>query len=289
MRRAGSLTLRKAAPGAPLTLARCVLPPRGETLRALLREAGDVALARWARPMPIREKSDGTPVTEADLASDELIRAGLIHSFPGDALVTEESGGNPGSGPWWAVDPIDGTSSFIEGLAHWGPVVARFVPEGRGCRVDCGALWLPKLSEHYHVETEGRGTAWFNGTPLPNTGENEIPRTVYLPSRFHQHFRLRYPGKTRCLGGTAAHLALVARGCAEAAIVAPGWRAWDTATGLALIAATGGVVARLPDGAPLHAVHHEGDPFVAGSEAAVFRLLSTGTITLLPPLPPESR
>lgn len=240
----------------------------------------------WSRPMAFQTKADGTPVTLADLDSETLLRTGLKIIFPDDACITEESGGNRGEVAWWVVDPIDGTSCYIEGLPHWGPVLARLVPEGRSCRVDCGAIWLPQLCEHYHIEhDEGEQLprAWFNGARLEQAAS--LPRTIYLPSRFHQHFRLDYDGKTRCLGGTAAHLALVARGAAEAVIVAPGWKAWDTAAGLGLIAAVGGVAARLPDGAPIHPVEHEGQPFVAGAVGAVRHLLAPGVITVLPPLP----
>lgn len=267
-------------------LARHVLPIRGQTLLTMLRQAGDLAIDAWQRPMAFQTKGDGTPVTLADLAAETALRSGLESAFPRDAVVTEESGGVQGQSAWWVVDPIDGTSCYIEGLPHWGPVLARLVPQGNSSRVDCGAIWLPRLAEHYHVEHdegEERPRAWFNGTPL--TASAAVPRTLYLPSRFHMHFRLDYAGKTRCLGGTAAHLALVARGAAEAVIVAPGWKAWDTAAGLALIAAVGGVVARLPHGGPIHPVEHEGEPFVAGTAATVHHLLAPGAITALPPLP----
>lgn len=263
-----------------------MLPPRGQSLLPVLQHAGALAVHVWSRPMAFQTKPDGTPVTAGDLGAERVLRDGLQTLFPNDACVTEESGGSRGNAAWWVVDPIDGTSCYIEGLPHWGPVVARLIPQGSSWRVDCGAIWLPRLGEHYHVEhDEGEQLprAWFNGVMLEPTANH--PRTIYLPSRFHQHFRLDYGGKTRCLGGTAAHLALVARGAAEAVIVAPGWKAWDTAAGLALIAAVGGVVARLPDGVPIHPVEDEGQAFVAGTLTAVRHLLSLGAITALPPLP----
>lgn len=254
-------------------------PERVERLRRVLQAAGDVAWAAWHVGIRPRTKADGTPVTDADLAAEATILEGLRREFPGDTFVTEEGGGEPGAGPWWVVDPIDGTSSFVEGLAHWGPTVARIVRHDGRPVVECGALWLPRLGEHYHVEVAGPGRgAWFGGRPMPRFSERPSARTAYLPSRFHTHFRLRYGGKTRCIGGTAAHLALVARGAAELVIVAPGWSTWDTAAGLSLITILGGRAARLDTGGPIDPFDHEGVPFVAGTPEAVEAVLRPGAI-----------
>lgn len=263
----------------------------GLSLRALivrdaLIEAGEAAHAAWSVEMGVSTKADGTPVTASDLTAEAVIVAALQRAFPEDAVITEESGGEAGGAAWWVVDPIDGTSSFIEGLGHWGPTVARITPGRAGPEIDCGALYLPRLGEHYHVEARGpaRG-GFFNGAPMPQFTERPSQRTVYLPSRFHTYFRLRYRGKTRCIGGTAAHLALVARGAAEAVIVASGWATWDTAAGLALIDVLGGRAALLRTGAPLNPFDHEGQAFVAGNPEIVEEFLRAGAITPLPEEP----
>ena len=255
-------------------------PPRAAVLRRALARAGQAGWALWGRGMGFHTKADGTPVTAADLAAEAEIVTALRADFPGDAIVTEESGGQRGPGAWWAVDPIDGTSSFIEGLGHWGPTVARVVPDSGGPRVDCGALLLPRLDEYYYVETGSGAGGWFNGERLAPLGSRESCRTVYLPSRFHAYFNLAYAGKTRCIGGTAAHLALVARGAAEGVIVAPGWSLLDTAAGLALIAVLGGRAASLRTGEPLDPFSHEGEPFVAGTPGVVEALLRPGAVSL---------
>lgn len=254
-------------------------PERAERLRRVLEAAGSEAWSAWHLGIRPRTKPDGTPVTDADLAAEAVILQGLAREFPGDTFVTEEGGGEPGEGPWWVVDPIDGTSSFVEGLAHWGPTVARVVRRDGRPEVECGALLLPRLGEHYHVEAAGpdRG-AWFNGRAMLPFSERPSARTAYLPSRFHTHFRLQYRGKTRCIGGTAAHLALVGRGAAELVVVAPGWSTWDTAAGLALIAVLGGRAARLDTGGPVDPFAHEGLAFVAGTPEAVDAVLRPGAI-----------
>lgn len=251
------------------------LPPRGQTLRALLEAAGEASLRHFGAGDP-RAKADGTLLTDADLASEALLLEALRRDWPEDAILSEERGALPGSGDArWVVDPLDGTSAFTEGLAHWGPTLARLVPTADGERVDLGALWLPRLREHFHVE-DGRG--WADGRPLPPLRAAETPRVLYVPSGFHRYHRVDFVGKARCLGGTAAHLALVARGSALAAIVAPGWSIWDTAVGLSLIEAVGGRALRIPDRRPLDPFRDTGAAFVAGEARAVEELASPGRV-----------
>lgn len=245
-------------------------------LLQLLQEAGELALRAADAGLVVRRKPDASVVTDADVACEVLITGRLRERFPEDPVRGEESGGVRGA-LGWAVDPIDGTSAFTEGLAHWGPTAARFT--AAPFRVHLGGLVLPRTREWFLVE-EGR--AWANGLPLPPL-RGDGPAVCYLPSRFHLRGRLDFPGKARCLGGTAAHLALVARGAAQAAIVAPDWAIWDTAAGLGLIAAVGGVARRLPDGAPLDPVADEGVPFVAGHPDTVSAFVQPGRLSVHPP------
>lgn len=248
-----------------------------------MKTAGAVAWQSWHTDVATSVKQDGTLLTSADLAAEAVLLAALLQHFPEDGAVTEESGGERGEQAFWVVDPIDGTSAFVEGLGHWGPTLARITREGDELAVDCGSLWLPRLREHYHVETGAphRG-AWFNGRPMAPLSTIKPRHTALIPSRFHTYSRLRYSGKTRCLGGTAAHLALVARGAAEFTVVADGWSAWDTATGLALIAVLGGTARTLRTGEAVHPFRHEGEAFVAGSPEWVAELLLSGAIAPLP-------
>lgn len=230
-----------------------------------------------------RRKTDGSWLTDADLAAEAVLLEAIHAGWPEDTILSEERGAIAG-GPdaRWVVDPLDGTSAFTEGLAHWGPAVARLVRDGADERLDFGAIYLPRLGEHFHVEG---GIGWFNGAVLPPLDATAIPRVVYLPSAFHRHFNVEFAGKARCLGGTAAHLALVARGSALAAIVAPGWSIWDTAAGLALIESVGGRAIRLPQGglgpAPLDPFRDTGAAFVAGEATAVAELTAPGRIAPL--------
>jgi 3'-phosphoadenosine 5'-phosphosulfate (PAPS) 3'-phosphatase len=73
------------------------------------------------------EKKDGSPVTDADLASDRVIRAHLTSAFPHDALLTEEGQDDVArlSNPrCWIVDPIDGTEQFIQRTGEFDVLIA---------------------------------------------------------------------------------------------------------------------------------------------------------------------
>lgn len=73
------------------------------------------------------EKVDGSPVTDADLAADTVIRAYLTSAFPNDALLTEEGQDDTArlSNPrCWIVDPIDGTEQFIQRTGEFDVLIA---------------------------------------------------------------------------------------------------------------------------------------------------------------------
>lgn len=243
-------------------------------LGPLLVRAGQEALSRFGRSDATR-KGDGSPVTEADAAAQDVLVAGLRALFPDDSILAEEGYALHQGPRTWMVDPLDGTAAFSEGLAHWGPVVART----QAGTADLAALYLPRLREYYYVE---RGVGAFrNGAPLPTLPqERRLSRlsVLYVPSRLHAGANLDWPGKTRCLGSVGAHLALVAAGAGSAALIPPGWQAWDTAAGLALIEAVGGA-AVLPDGTPLLPDAHAGLPFLAGELSALGWLTQPGRLT----------
>ncbi|MDH4160916.1 MAG: histidinol phosphatase, partial [Actinomycetota bacterium] len=70
-------------------------------------------------------KSDATPVTEVDHATERAIRDLIAKERPGDGVLGEELGSDPGdSGRVWVVDPIDGTKMFAEGIPLWSTLIA---------------------------------------------------------------------------------------------------------------------------------------------------------------------
>ena len=83
-------------------------------------------LQRWnSHGVTATMKSDGSPVTEADLAAEEAVLAYVEAERPGDAFIGEQVGERSGTtGRRWIVDGIDSTKSFAAGLKTWGTLIA---------------------------------------------------------------------------------------------------------------------------------------------------------------------
>ncbi|MGH2531222.1 MAG: 3'(2'),5'-bisphosphate nucleotidase CysQ family protein [Thermomicrobiales bacterium] len=75
-------------------------------------------------------KHDGSPVTDADLAADRIIREALRSSYPDDVLLTEEGADDPARldvARCWLVDPIDGTKQFVNRTGEFDVLIALIV------------------------------------------------------------------------------------------------------------------------------------------------------------------
>ena len=152
-----------------------------EAITELVRRASRRSLDWYRQPMAIDNKlatSDGggfDPVTAADRAVEDEIRAGLGELFPGHAILGEERG-ETGAGPIrWVIDPIDGTRAFITGQPMWGTLLGLQV-DGRPV---AGWMHQPVLDET-HIATPSGGRLMRNGDtiPLRSTGTTELADAV---------------------------------------------------------------------------------------------------------------
>ncbi|WP_246284542.1 histidinol-phosphatase [Gordonia asplenii] len=78
--------------------------------------------------LEVDTKPDLTPVSDADLAAETLVRDLLSQHRPDDAVLGEEFGGTASfTGRQWIVDPIDGTKNFVRGVPVWATLIALLV------------------------------------------------------------------------------------------------------------------------------------------------------------------
>jgi 3'-phosphoadenosine 5'-phosphosulfate (PAPS) 3'-phosphatase len=99
--------------------------------RAAVREAAAAIMGYYERAdAGVYVKADDSPVTDADLASDRIIRAYLAERFPDDAILTEEVADEPArltKTRCWIADPIDGTQQFIDRTGEFDVFLALIV------------------------------------------------------------------------------------------------------------------------------------------------------------------
>ena len=95
-----------------------------EFARTLADAADAVTLPRFrARDLQVETKPDLTPVSDADRAAEEAVRALVATSGRGEGVLGEEQG-DDGSDARWIVDPIDGTKSYVRGIPVWATLLA---------------------------------------------------------------------------------------------------------------------------------------------------------------------
>ena len=136
---------------------------RAAAAERIARLAGAEALRYFeARAdLAVSLKAAQDRVSEADRAVETLIRAEVAAAFPDDAFLGEEQGATAGVSPYlWVVDPIDGTTPFLSGLADWCVSLAVVLAE----TPVIGVIHAPRHAETFVALRGAKPTV--NGRPL---------------------------------------------------------------------------------------------------------------------------
>jgi myo-inositol-1(or 4)-monophosphatase len=218
---------------------------RLEKVIEIARAGGKLALS-MRNDLSRSRKSDGSVVTNADIAVQRLINERLRDAFADCGIVGEEENLDLDHHlpRVFVVDPIDGTHSYQRGFPHYGVSIG-LVENGR-CVL--GVFYNPALDNMYSVDT---GESFrLNGAEIsPRPSDDNDTPVIMIPSNFHRHYKCDYAAKLRGFGTGAEHLCYLATGQADAAILF-GSYLWDIAAGVAMIEAVGCEYAQL-----------NGDPF----------------------------
>jgi histidinol phosphatase-like enzyme (inositol monophosphatase family) len=121
----------------------------------LARVAGDAIRPYFRTALGVEDKSRGAPfdpVTAADRAAEQAMRALIGSTFPDHGIIGEEFGDDrPDAAFVWVLDPIDGTKSFIAGMPAWGTLIG-LLKDGAPVY---GMMHQPFIGEQFFGDGQG--------------------------------------------------------------------------------------------------------------------------------------
>lgn len=226
-------------------------------IREISIQAGAVILDIYRSDFEIREKSDASPVTEADEAAERLIIPALRQLAPGIPVIAEEAAAAGKLDTlvgdyFWLVDPLDGTKEFVARRDEFTVNIA-LIERGRPIM---GVVHAPALGRTYYGADPGSAMAEIDGKAPHSIRVRSIPRdgATVVSSRSHGNEEKlnELTGKIKIAGhrtaGSSLKFCLVATGEAD---IYPRYGPtceWDTAAGHAVLNAAGGSVKLLDGG-----------------------------------------
>ncbi len=239
----------------------------GVDLAEIIAEAGRLILPLWRTDIAVTEKSDKSPVTEADQRGEALILERLAKRFPGVPVISEEHASEFGTpdaiGPrFFLVDPVDGTKAFVRGDPHFTVNIGLIE---HGVPV-CGAVSAPASGELWFTSPggvvkrhEGQDETFIHPRPWP-TGEALALISHTMKVETADELAKQYAFHQREPMDSSIKFCRIAEGRADIYPRHGPTMEWDVAAGHAVLVAAGGTV-KTP----------EGEAFVYGKADQGFR------------------
>jgi myo-inositol-1(or 4)-monophosphatase len=246
-----------------------------EKIAEVVRSAGLKILTLWKKDdtsgvhLKVEAKADGSNVTNADIASNETIIAGLQAIFPSDRILSEEitpEADIDSAERVWVIDPLDGTQSFIEGRDDFSVLLALTVNK---CAV-FSICYFP-ARDIFCTALKGGATSENNQRIACSSFDTPRPEKVYVRDCEVADPTVKFP---KHVDSGLAFL-MIARGELDGAVIRiKRLKQWDLAALAALIIGAGGKVSDESGSDILysaHSFHHR--YFVASNGHCHERLL----------------
>jgi myo-inositol-1(or 4)-monophosphatase len=217
-------------------------------VRAAERAGNFVAKAFANRERIIAQsKGPNDFVSNIDKQAEEIIIDAIKYSYPDHAILAEESGHHGDSDTVWVIDPIDGTTNFLQGIPHFAISIA---VKQKG-KTLAGVIYDP-IKDEMFTASNGSG-AQLNNTRIRVSEKKKLDNAVLatgFPFRGNQdledylrYFETIFPlcVDMRRAGAASLDLAYVAAGRLDG-FWEFGLSEWDTAAGILIIKEAGGFV-----------------------------------------------
>ena len=197
----------------------------------------------------VATKNKDDLVTSIDKQCEKVIVDTLLKSFRDHGILAEEGGilGNSDSEYQWIIDPIDGTTNFVQGIPHCGVSIAL----RHSGKTEIGVVFDPMLNEMF---TAARGSgAFLNGHRIRVGSRDSLDGAIIgtaFPTRYRDRMDAYLKLFTRLIGSCAdvrrmgsASLDLCYVACGRFdGYLEQGLKAWDFAAGDLILREAGGIV-----------------------------------------------
>ena len=218
----------------------------------IAKRAGDIAMQFYDKKYSIEQKQNKTPVTEADIAINDFLMDELAkYNYP---ILSEETGDDfqkrKNANFVWIIDPLDGTSDFIQKTGEFSIMIGLIDTEGKSV---LGVVYAPALDELYYAEKNKGAYSCHSceGRNLPRkiqVNKKNIEGGKMLVSRNHlgkyeQEIAKKYNMKQISAGSAGLKICWIARGDAELYINSSGKSGlWDICAADIILAEAGGKI-----------------------------------------------
>lgn len=218
-------------------------------LEKALEDAIEAALAAGAAvrgyykdEYTVRDKGQDNPLTDADLASNDILEQHLRGKYPQWGWLSEETRDDHSrlkANHCWIIDPVDGTKEFTLGVPEFVVSVGLIVDGA----AKVGVLYNP-IKDELFTGIVGQG-ATYNGSPcrVSDHGGLDGARIVCSRTEMKKGWFEQYKDDgvlPQPVGSVAYKFGLVAAGKAEATFTPKPRSYWDIAGGVAIVEAAGG-------------------------------------------------
>lgn len=202
-------------------------------VRDWVAEAGEIAM-HYFKHVDAEWKGIADPVTVADREIERLLSGYIRQAHPDHGIIGEEYGSADLDRDFlWAIDPIDGTRVYVEGLPTWCVTLGLLYRR----EPVFGLVYMPVYDDWTYTEGDD---VICNGVSIRDRLRSDWDEGSYVFARSdaHAHFNIPFT-RVMAYGSTAVHMAYTARGASVATLSHDAYL-WDIAGGLAILNKQGG-------------------------------------------------
>ncbi len=235
-----------------------------QTARELAAQASTLIVEHLRLPIEKKYKEDDSPVTNADLQADAILREGLLNAFPHHGLLSEETGlaGSPDAEYVWVIDPLDGTKAFAKKIPGFCVMVG-LLKRGKPYLGVLHDPWEGRVYEAirgqgaYHVDSENRRSR-LHVSSRKNLTQMPLVISTGFPPEALEKIRQRLPGPlVDPINSVGIKVGLLVRQVGDLYLNHHGVHYWDTCAPLLVLEEAGGRMTAL-NGAALSYDLHRG-------------------------------